>query len=154
PLDTLLLVLAEEPVPPSRLSPRLPHDLETICLKCLQKEPKRRYASAADLADDLGRFLRGEPIRARPTPPWARAVEWVRRQPTLAALLLVSGLAAGGLLGGWARFTAKLADERTRARQGEVIAQQERATARKAEGLARRRLAEVTAEKERADREA
>src|SRR5262249_32303678 len=55
PLDTVLLVLAEDPVPPSRLHPKLPRDLETICLKCLQKDPARRYASAADLGEDLRR---------------------------------------------------------------------------------------------------
>src|SRR5579884_826206 len=65
-MDTILQVLRDEPVPPRRLQSRVPYDLEVICLKCLRKEPARRYAGAIDLAADLGRFLNGEAIRARP----------------------------------------------------------------------------------------
>jgi serine/threonine protein kinase len=85
PLDTLVQVVADEPVPPRRLQPKVPRDLETICLKCLRKEAPRRYASALELAEDLRRFLAGEPIRARPTPGWERAVKWVKRRPAWAA---------------------------------------------------------------------
>ncbi len=91
-LQTLLMVLTFDPVPPRVLQPRVPRDLETICLKCLEKEPARRYASAAGLADDLRRFLAAEPILARPLGPFGRAAKWGRRRPAAAALVGVSGV--------------------------------------------------------------
>jgi eukaryotic-like serine/threonine-protein kinase len=93
PLETVFLVISQEPVPPRRLQPKVPHDLETICLKCLQKAPAQRYASADDLADDLGRFLAGEPIRARRTSAAQRFGKWVKRKPAVAALLALGLLA-------------------------------------------------------------
>jgi tetratricopeptide (TPR) repeat protein len=96
PLDTLLQVLEAEPLPPSRLHPRLARDLETICLKCLLKDPARRYPGVAALADDLRRFRDGLPIRARPVPAWERAYRWARRRPAQAALAVAVGLAALG----------------------------------------------------------
>jgi len=92
--ETVQQLLNEEAVRPSRLQPKVPPDLETICLKCLQKDPGRRYASAGALAEDLRRFLAGESILARPTPTWERAAKWARRRPAAAALIAVS-LAAG-----------------------------------------------------------
>jgi WD40 repeat protein len=100
-LETLEQVRHREPVPPGQLQPGLPRDLETICLKCLQKEPARRYASAAELADDLGRFLAGEPIKARPVGRLERGVRWCRRYPLVASLLVLLGLALGGATWGW-----------------------------------------------------
>jgi WD40 repeat protein/Flp pilus assembly protein TadD len=99
-LDVIHDVLQYDPVPPSRLEPKIPRDLETICLKCLAKEPRKRYASAADLAEDLRRFQAGEPIRARPVGSLERAVKWARRRPVVVALLaLVFLVTLAGLAG-------------------------------------------------------
>ena len=86
-----------EPVAPSRLQPVVPRDLNTVCLKCLEKDPAGRYATAADLAADLRRFLAGEPVRARAVGPWGRTWRWGRRNPRTAGLLaaLVVALASG-----------------------------------------------------------
>jgi WD40 repeat protein len=99
-LETLGQVLALDPVPPRTLRPGLPRDLETICLKCLEKDPSRRYASAGALREDLERFLAGEPIRARPISARLRAAKWVRRRPMHAAALVLGGLLASVLVGG------------------------------------------------------
>src|SRR5207249_8727559 len=90
--DTLEQVGQREPVPPSRLQPKVPRDLETACLKCLEKEPRRRYATAEELAEDLRRYLADEPIRARRIGPVERLGRWGRRNP------LVAGLSAAVVL--------------------------------------------------------
>jgi WD40 repeat protein len=105
-LDTVMQVVNEEPVPPSRLQSRVACDLETICLKCLEKEPKKRYGSAKDLAEELARFQKGEPIRARPVGRAERLWRWSRRNPRVAALagtaaallVLVAVVASAGYL--------------------------------------------------------
>jgi tRNA A-37 threonylcarbamoyl transferase component Bud32 len=114
--ETLNAVLHDEPVHPGQLRPGVPRDLETICLKCLEKQPARRYASAGELADDLGRFLQGETVRARPVGTLERGWRWAKRRPStvLAAMLVAVLLLAGG--GGWwlwqrARQNANAIDE-------------------------------------------
>jgi WD40 repeat protein/tRNA A-37 threonylcarbamoyl transferase component Bud32 len=92
-------VLHDEPKPPRGLNDRIPRDLETVCLKAMAREKGRRYATADALADDLRRFLKGEPVRARPAGRLERAARWVRRRPAAAALLAVSALAALALVG-------------------------------------------------------
>ena len=99
-VDTLAQVTSQEPVAPSQLVPKLPRDLETICLKCLQKDPGKRYATAKELAEDLNRFQAGEPIFARPVGRLEKAAKWVKRNPMVAALLSLSlTLLLGGSAG-------------------------------------------------------
>ncbi len=99
-VETILQVREGVPELARQRGGRIDRDLETICLKCLEKEPTRRYSTAAELADDLERYLAGEPIQARPIPPWVRAGKWARRRPAAAALVAFSGLAVLLLLGG------------------------------------------------------
>ncbi len=84
PPATLRAIAEEPPVPPRELAPETPLDLQTICLKCLEKDPAKRYSSAQDLGDDLGRFLKNEPIAARPTARTERLFRWAQRNPALA----------------------------------------------------------------------
>jgi tetratricopeptide (TPR) repeat protein len=143
-LDTLFQVVTKEPVLVRQLQPKVPCDLETVCHKCLRKDPPKRYASAQGLADDIRRFLRGEPIRARPVPVWERAWKWVRRRPAAAALLAVTVLAAAALVLGGLAYHARLRAERDeaerarrRAADSEAQAHREKEQAEANFGLAR-----------------
>ena len=120
--DILRQVLDHEPARPRSINPKLDRDLETICLKCLQKEPSRRYSSAAALADDLDRWGAGLPIAARPVPMWERAVKWVKRKPAIAALVLTVPLGLLALIGGGIWFTLELRQERDLANRGRYAA--------------------------------
>ncbi len=138
-VETLEQVRLHEPITPARLQAGVPADLETVCLKCLEKEPARRYGSAVELADDLRRYLAGEPVRARPVGAVERGLKWARRRPALAGLwaaglllVIVSGGAAAALWYG-GRLAAALGE-----------AEEQR-------GLAERRGAEAAAANERLD---
>jgi len=142
--DILWQVQTTEPVPPRRLNPSVPADLETICLKCLQKEPERRYASAEALAAELGRFLSDEPIHARPVSPAEKVWRWCRRHPSpaalSAALLLTVLLGLTGVVVEWRRASANAARTRLNLYAADVYVASQ-AIQRGDLGLARRTLA-------------
>jgi len=98
-LETLRLVSDQDPPPPRDLRPGLPRDLETITLKCLEKRPKARYATASELTEDLQRFVDGKPVQARPVAAWVRAGKWARRRPVHATLAVVIVLAMASIVG-------------------------------------------------------
>ncbi len=103
-VETIRQVIDDEPVPPSRLNPRVPPDLETICLKCLSKQPGGRYPSASAMAEDLRRFRQGEAITARAPGRAERLARWLGRRRSQVAVIAVVTLMASGLLGGWLRL--------------------------------------------------
>jgi tetratricopeptide (TPR) repeat protein len=121
-MNTLRRVVTEEPAAPSRLRPKLPRDLETICLKCLAKDAAKRYPSAEHLADDLRRFLNCEPIAARPAGPVERVVKWIRRRPVAATLVGVVAAASMLLAGSFAWSYARILHERNQKQMSLQIA--------------------------------
>ena len=148
-IDTLMQICTDEPVPPRQLQSKTPGDLETICLKCLQKEPAKRYGSAQALAEDLGRFQRGEPITARAVGTGERAWRWCRRNPSWAALLgtvaaLLVMIAVSSLVA-----AAWFAEERSKSQAAEKQATQQRQAAER--NLERAAKAERHAREREAD---
>ena len=123
--ETMKQVAEQEPPPPSRSGARVPRDLEVICLKCLKKEPHRRYASAAALAEDLRRFGRGEPITARPTGPLERSARWLKRRRIQVGLLFLGSLLGLGLFAGglwlWSEHEAGIQRDLDRARREQIL---------------------------------
>jgi tRNA A-37 threonylcarbamoyl transferase component Bud32 len=153
---TLQKVLTEEPSRPRKLNASIPHDLETICLKCLEKDPAKRYPTAQALADDLHRYLGGEPISARPLGTASRAVRWVRRNPAVAGLLATIAVVTFGLVGSlygqYRQAVAQATTEREKkeaaehAQQQAEMAQQNAERAEKAERISARNAAEAAAQ--------
>jgi WD40 repeat protein/serine/threonine protein kinase len=145
PFDTVLQVLHEEPVRPASLRPGLARDLETICLKCLEKDPRKRYPQAADLADDLRRFRQGKPILARPVGKVERIWKWARRRPAYAALaagiVLVTALGFAGVTWQW-QEAAKARDVALEEKREKELQTQEAEAARGEAELARRKEAD------------
>ena len=117
-IEELLLLLRDtDPVSPRLLNPSVPHDLETICLKCLEKDPARRYATAQALADELGRFIRDEPIEARPLNATGKLWRWCRRRPAVAALsvsvlVLLIAVAVSSSVAAWRVNRARSSEQR------------------------------------------
>lgn len=148
-MDTLLQVIEREPVPPRQLNPAVPIDLETICLKCLQKERRRRYGSMQELADELQRFLDGRPILARPLGRIARTARWCQRNPLIASLavLLIASLAGGTIAS--TIFAMQASDRAERAEELKTLADQSASNALlSAENERKARLAEAEARTE------
>ena len=142
-LDTIMQVISEEPVAPRKLNSSLPVDLETICLKCLQKDVHRRYESAEALANDLRRFQADEPIHARPVSVVTRGLKWAKRRPAAAGMLGISAAALVALLTGGLWYNAQLVKARDIAQQQRQEAQHQKQLAEGQTKLAETREAEA-----------
>jgi len=153
-LDTVLQGVSDEPVPPTQLQSKTPRDLETICLKCLHKEPGKRYSSAEELAEDLGRFLRGEPIQARPVGAVERGVKWMRRHAAVSALAtaVLLALTGGVAVSSWFAYSAS--QEATEARTQKERPDKKAQEAETNLGVAQTKEMEATKAQEDAVREA
>ncbi|MCM2372324.1 protein kinase domain-containing protein [Aporhodopirellula aestuarii] len=150
PVDTLLQVMNKEPVSLRELNPAVPKDLETICLKCLTKEPHKRYGTAQELADDLQRFIEGRPVSARPVGQISKSIRWCRRNPIVASLLtlvfvsMVAGTAISTFYANTAqKHAANEAEQRQHAEDARDEAERERDAADRARALAQQRGSEL-----------
>jgi WD40 repeat protein/tRNA A-37 threonylcarbamoyl transferase component Bud32 len=143
----LYQVLHDDPRPPRKLNDRIPRDLETVCLKAMAREPARRYPSARDLADDLRRFLQGEPIKARPATVWRRGWRWTRRHPAATTLLGSLGVVAVLTVAASLWYTAEVNESNRRLT--EEIERTNEAKGLLAQEVERANAATVTAQKER-----
>jgi WD40 repeat protein/tRNA A-37 threonylcarbamoyl transferase component Bud32 len=161
PMETMLQVVTLEPVAPRQLQPRIPRDLEVICLHCLHKEPRRRYASAAALAADLRRFQAGEPIAARPVGRLERLTKWCRRRPAvaslLAALAVLTVVAAAVVIVQYGEIVAALHfahQQEQDAREQKVLAERQKLLAERQKLLADQAAAAARQQKIEADKHA
>jgi serine/threonine protein kinase/tetratricopeptide (TPR) repeat protein len=151
---TLQRVINDPPTPPRRSQPGVPRDLQTVCLKCLEKQPARRYATAQELADELHRFLDGKPVNARPVGPGGRLTRWVRREPMPAALF--AALAVGITVAGWqwVRAERNYRDSQSHLAEAKLAREEAEAnlgSARFQETQAVKHLGEAKAQQERAE---
>jgi eukaryotic-like serine/threonine-protein kinase len=157
--DTLRQLTSQEPIPPRRVRAGSARDLDTICLKCLEKGPRQRYADAQTLADDLARFRAGEPILARPAGRLQRLAKWGRRRPAAAALILICALATVTLVCGSLWYQAQLEDsliaignEKEAARQAQLQAEHGRLDAEVQRDIAAKAQAAMQAQRDEARR--
>ncbi len=151
-LDTLQQVQGHEPLPPTRIQPKIPRDLETICLRCLEKDPVKRYTTAADLADDLQRFMEDKPILARPTPWWERVVKWSKRRPAVAALLATLAVVLTGSFIGMLVLWLQAEGERRVAEAQKLAADEAREDSDRQKTKAVEARGEAVAQRDRAEK--
>src|SRR5262249_52329208 len=153
-LETLAMVTGQEAAPARRLNPAVPRDLETIAAKCLGKEPQKRYASAQELADELGRYLGGEPIKARPVGAGERAAKWVRRNPALAAMAAVVFVALSMATVVSTLLALHAGEQATKATDALGVAKEQKGRADDEANNAKEALGLLKLQKKRADDEA
>jgi serine/threonine protein kinase len=126
PLETIMQVIKQDPVSIRQLNSVVPKDLETICMKCLQKDPAKRYESANALANDLNRWLNGDPIEARPMPASERALRWLKKHPAISSSFAIAVVSIASIVGVLSLSNRKLTEQRDVAIQAELTAETQR----------------------------